>query len=63
MNKLQKLASKLRNWYRKLFIEVPEGYGDPVSLDVEKFQEVLHEKKEMVAPSLDGKERHEVKQG
>ncbi len=63
MNKLQKLASKLRHWYRRLFIEVPEGYGDTVSLDVEKFQEVLQEKKEMAVPSLDGKERHEVKQG
>jgi hypothetical protein len=63
MNKLQKLVSKLRHWYRSLFIEVPEGYGDPVPLDVEKLQEALHEKKAMAAPALDGKEHHEVKQG
>ena len=63
MNSLRKLVSKIRRWYRRLFVEVPDGYGDPVSLDVEKFQETLHEKPDLAAPSADGKHHHAVKQG
>jgi hypothetical protein len=41
MNVIVRLFSDIQQWYRRLFIEFPVGYGDPVSREVEKFQDEL----------------------
>ncbi len=56
-----KIFQKLTHWYKRLFVEVPDGYGDPVAFEVEKFEEELHEKKEDVVPPLAGKQKHNIK--
>ncbi len=55
-----KMFQKLAHWYKRLFVEVPDGYGDPVSFEVEKFEEELHEKKEGAVPPLDEKQKHGI---
>jgi len=46
MNKSKNLIRRLSHWYRNLFIEFPEDYGDPMSPKVEEFQNELNEKKD-----------------
>jgi len=55
-----KIFQRLARWYKRLFVEIPDGYGDPVSFEVEKFEEELHEKKEDVVPTSDGKQKQKL---
>jgi hypothetical protein len=63
MNKSQNIFKKLQQWYRHLFIDLPEGYGDPISPDVERFDAELNENIEMSIPVLDGREPHNAGHG
>jgi hypothetical protein len=59
MNTIRKISGRISHWYRQLFIEIPEGYGDPISPKVEKFQDEMKDKKEGEGGAPDGKEYSE----
>jgi hypothetical protein len=52
MNKILNIFKRLRQWYRSLFIEIPEGYGDSISPKVEKFQMEMNQKKGYCGSSI-----------
>ena len=60
MKKKNGLFSRIRRWYRRLFVEVPEGYGDTFSPEVEKFEEELYDEK-APKPHTPGPEESEGK--
>jgi len=59
MNKLRDISGRIRHWYRQLFIEVPEGYGDATSPKLEEFQKEMNDKKGTQIATPNGKEYSE----
>ena len=65
MTKSSNIFKRIQKWYRGLFIEYPEDYGDPMSPAVEEFNAELKTKKDSQAvefeeehskPGQEGKE-------
>lgn len=46
MTKSNNIFKRIQKWYRSLFIEYPEDYGDPMSSSVEEFNAELKETKD-----------------
>lgn len=46
MTKSNNIFKRIQKWYRGLFIEYPEDYGDPMSPSVEEFNAELKETKD-----------------
>lgn len=56
MTKSNNIFKRIQKWYRNLFIEYPEDYGDPMSPAVEEFNAELKETKE--SKSAEFEEEH-----
>jgi hypothetical protein len=56
MNGINKLFKHLRQWYRGLYISFPEGYGDPIPLEVEQRLDEVHDHKKIVSSPVEGRE-------
>ena len=56
---MQKIFGRFIKWYRCLFVEFPDGYGDPMSNEVEQFQSEMNEKKEPMVPTRDEDKHHD----
>ena len=56
MTKSNNIFKRIQKWYRSLFIEYPDDYGDPMSPAVEEFNAELKEEKDSQAAEF--KEEH-----
>ena len=59
MKKTHNIFRRLHQWYRRIIIGIPEGYGDPISPKVEEFQREMNDKHGAMDTTPDGKENME----
>jgi len=50
MKTIKKLLNRIRHWYSRLYVDFPEGYGDPFTPEVEKFLVDMKDKQGVSVP-------------